>query len=250
MRFIKMEGLGNDFVLVDGTVDVDPALVVRLCHRRFGIGADGVLRVRTEAGRIRMDYWNADGSSAEMCGNGLRCAARYAFDRGLSPTRLFRILTPVGDRGVDARDEPRVELGPVAITGSLEYRQMSFQAVNVGNPHAVTFVADLSQAPVTQIGKALQKDVEGGTNVEFVMVKQPDRIAMRVWERGIGETLACGSGMVAAAAAALHLGHVGSQVVVEVPGGEGVVELTGDTAWLTGPARYVFEGEIDLKGRG
>ena len=244
MRFVKMEGLGNDFVVVDESVEVGPDLVRQLCHRHFGVGADGVLQVSLRAGRIKMDYWNADGSVAEMCGNGLRCVARYAFDRGMSTDRSFSVLTRVGERGVEAGEEPRVELGRVTITAPLRYEEMSFHTVDVGNPHAVTFLADLESAPVATVGPALEREVPGGTNVEFVTVMSHDKIAMRVWERGVGETLACGSGMVAAAAAAQHLGHVGSRVVVEVPGGQGTVDLVGGAAWLTGPAHYVFSGEI------
>lgn len=248
MRFTKMEGLGNDFVLVDASVQVDPAMVRRLTDRRRGIGADGLLQVTVEDGIVRMGYWNADGSLAEMCGNGLRCVARYAVDRGLVSGPTFEILTPVGARRVQFSGEPRVELGPVDVRESFEFEGWLFHNVAVGNPHAVAFVEDLPAAPVTQLGSELGRLTPGGINVEFVRVVDPHRIEMRVWERGIGETLACGSGMVAAAAAAHRLGLTQSKVTVGVPGGDGVVELDGSTSWLTGPVNYVFNGELGEAG--
>ena len=243
MQFTKMEGLGNDFVIVDGSVNVTIDLVRQVTDRRRGVGGDGLLQVKLEEGLVHMDYWNADGSAAEICGNGLRCVARYAFDRGLVDTSTFPVVTPVGKRWVTASDEPRVELGRVAIRDAFVFEGLTFQRVGVGNPHAVTFVTELSTAPVAELGPELQKRTPGGTNVEFVRVVSRDEIEMRVWERGIGETLACGSGMVAAAAAAHHLGFTGSEVTVGVPGGDGCVQLDGATSWLIGPVSYAFSGD-------
>ena len=244
MQFTKMEGLGNDFVVVDGSVAVTPDLVRRVTDRRRGIGADGLLRVTVEEGLVRMEYWNADGSVAEMCGNGLRCVARYAVDRGLVSGKTFTVVTPVGQRQVTVSDEPRVELGPVEVRDSFEFESSVFHRVGVGNPHAVAFVQDLSIAPVTELGSELERLTPGGINVEFVRVVDRHKVEMRVWERGIGETMACGSGMVAAAAAAHQLGFTDAEVIVRVPGGEGTVELDGSTSWLTGPVRYAFSGEF------
>lgn len=244
MRFDKMEGLGNDFVVVDGSVSVDAALVRRLTDRRRGIGADGLLQVSLDQGSVRMGYWNADGTPAEMCGNGLRCVARYAFDRGLVNEKEFEIATSVGPLRVEVADEPRVELGPVDIGESFEYAGMIFLRASVGNPHAVTLVADPEVAPVAEMGSSLERSTPVGINVEFVHVVNDAQLEMRVWERGVGETLACGSGMVAAAAVTRHLGMTGDAVVVNVPGGAGRVELGRETAWLSGPAHYVFSGEI------
>lgn len=246
MQFTKMEGLGNDFVVVDGSVEVSPDLVRRLTDRRRGVGADGLLQVTVVEGLVQMGYWNADGSVAEMCGNGLRCVARYAVDRGLVGTDTFTIVTPVGGRRVTVADEPRVELGPAVVGDSFEFEGWRFHRVGVGNPHAVAFVQDLSISPVAELGSELGRLTPGGINVEFVRVIDRNKIEMRVWERGIGETMACGSGMVAAAAAAHHLGLIDSEVIVRVPGGDGMVELDGSTSWLVGPVSYAFTGEIEI----
>ena len=243
MQFTKMEGLGNDFVIVDGSVEITSLLVRRVTDRHRGVGADGLLQVRVEDGLLHMGYWNADGSPAEMCGNGLRCVARFAFDRGLVDTTTFAVATPIGLRRVMVAEEPRVEIGPVEIRESFEFEGCTFQRVRVGNPHAVAFVTDLSVVPVSALGLELSRLTSGGINVEFVRVVDRHKLEMRVWERGVGETMACGSGMVAAAAAALHLGFSNSEVTISVPGGDGMVELDGATSWLTGPVSYTFTGE-------
>ena len=243
MRFTKMEGLGNDFVIVDGSVEVTPDLVRQVTDRHRGVGADGLLQVTVEGGIVHMGYWNADGGAAEMCGNGLRCVARYAFDRGLVDSATFPVVTPVGKRWVTVSEEPRVELGAVAVGDSFEFEGWRFHRVGVGNPHAVALAPDLSVAPVVELGSELEKLTPGGINVEFVRVVDRHKIEMRVWERGIGETMACGSGMVAAVAAAHHLGFTDAEVTVSVPGGDGLVELEEATSWLTGPVSDAFTGE-------
>ena len=243
MHFTKMEGLGNDFVLVDGSVEITGPLVRQVTDRHRGIGADGLLQVSLEDGLLRMGYWNADGSPAEMCGNGLRCVARFAYDRGLVETTTFEVATPGGLRRVTVGEEPTVEIGPVEVGESFVFEGWTFQRVRVGNPHAVSFVSNLSNVPVADLGSELSRLTEGGTNVEFVRVIDRHKLEMRVWERGVGETMACGSGMVAAGAAAFHLGFVDPEVTISVPGGDGVVDLDGTTSWLTGPVRYVFAGE-------
>lgn len=241
-----MEGLGNDFVVVDGSTVIEPQMVRSLCNRHRGVGADGVLQVTANAGVVVMGYWNADGSPAEMCGNGLRCVARYALDFDLAEGEEFEVLTSAGLRRVVATTDPTVEVGAVEVGESFSFQGHHFWRASVGNPHAVTFVEEVAAAPVATIGPALEEATPTGTNVEFIKVLSPYQLEMRVWERGVGETLACGSGMVAAAAVAVHRGQVESKVEVAVPGGVGLVELTGSQAWLTGPARYVFAGEIDL----
>jgi diaminopimelate epimerase len=245
MHFTKMEGLGNDFVVLTDEVEVTPAVVRLLCDRHFGIGADGVLQVGLANGSVVMNYWNADGGEAEMCGNGLRCVARFAYEREMVPTRSFTVITAVGERRVEALDEPRVELGPVAVGESFVWKGVTFYAATVGNPHAVTIVDDPEKIDVRRIGHDLEAATPGGVNVEFVAV-EPDSIRLRVWERGVGETLACGSGMVAASAVIRHLGLMADRIEVEVPGGRATVEIEPDTSWLSGPARTVFAGEIEL----
>jgi diaminopimelate epimerase len=209
-----------------------------------------VLRVSLTDGLVRMEYWNADGSEAEMCGNGLRCVARFAFDRGMSPTPGFEVLTPVGRRRVEVKDDgwAVAELGPVRVGEDHHLEGLKFRAASVGNPHAVAFVDDPDAIDVAVVGTRVGTDLSrfpAGANVEFVRAVGPARIEMRVWERGVGETLACGTGIVAAAAVARADGAVDEtveRVEVAVPGGEAIALLIDGSWWLEGPATYVFEG--------
>ncbi len=251
MDFVKMEGLGNDFIVVEGPMEApDPGDIQRWCARRFGIGADGFLEVTPLDGdRISMRYWNADGAPAEMCGNGLRCVARLAFERGWVGGRRFVVETAVGARPVEILDEGvRAFLGaPHGFrTDVLAVAGAEVKPVGMGNPHAVVFVEDAQAAPVGDLGPRIGTDpmFPGGTNVEFVQVIDAERIGLRVWERGVGETLACGTGAAAAAYAAHEAGEVGRRVEVKLPGGELVVELTEEGAWIEGPANIVFTGSI------
>lgn len=246
MRFTKMHGLSNDFVVVQGRWDPDPDRIRDICDRRRGVGADGLLTVEVSDGVVVMGYWNADGSPAEMCGNGLRCVARYAVDRCLVSAESFVVQTPVGPRRVRVgSDEVTVEVGRVVHAGEAEVDGYRLALVDVGNPHAVAFVADPDDVPLEELGPRIGRHpmFPAGTNVEFVTVVDAHRLRMRVWERGVGETPACGSGMVAAAAAARRYRDTGETVEVRVPGGVGRVSFEGDTAWLTGPAVAVFEGD-------
>ncbi len=246
--FVKMHGLSNDFVVVDGPFEPAPGEVASMCDRRTGIGADGLLAVSpgTDGGAIRMQYWNADGSSAEMCGNGFRCVVRYAIDRGMVPAGELIVETPVGLKQARVLDggDISVDLGPVSVhQATIEMHGRPWSTVDVGNPHAVTIVPDPAEAPVTTEGPQIENDPRfpSGTNVEYIAV-DADRINMRVWERGVGETQACGSGMVAAAAAA-RLQHPDiAHWQITVPGGTGSVEFEDGHVWLTGPAVSVFEG--------
>lgn len=250
MEFVKMEGLGNDFVVVRGPFEPRRGTVAEWCDRRRGIGADGVLTVTPiDPETIRMGYWNADGSAAEMCGNGLRCVARYAVEEGLVEGPTFTVETPVGSRSVTAGEAgARVELGPVdPAGGTTMLAGYQLATVSVGNPHAVAFVDDCYAVPVSAVGPVVEGDpaYPERTNVEFATVITPDRIALRVWERGVGETLACGTGAAATVAAAHHAGRSGPRVTVVLPGGELLVEIVDGVAWIEGPAREVFRGEID-----
>ncbi|MEU5988545.1 diaminopimelate epimerase [Spirillospora sp. NPDC047418] len=260
MRFVKGHGTENDFVILpdpDGVLDLTPQAVARLCDRRAGIGADGVLRaVRTKAAghdadaEWFMDYRNADGSVAEMCGNGARVFARYLVDAGLAAPGAWEVATRAGLR--------RVELGPsgdvsvdMGLPELLGYGEASlagttFQGrrVSVGNPHLACRVdepvaaLDLSRAP--DFDAAVFPD---GVNVEFFRTVGERHVEMRVFERGSGETRSCGTGTVAVAAAAA-LGISGTSAwTVDVPGGRVTVTLDGETAFLRGPAVLVAEGE-------
>ena len=242
-QFIKMQGLGNDFVVLEGPLGLDAKEVSALCHRRFGVGADGVLVV-TNLEPVRMEYWNADGSPAGMCGNGLRCVARYAYDKGWSRDRNFVVQTPVGTRRVRVLDDDvEVELARPSVEGNRTVGSVSYHLVDVGNPHAVAIVDDPDEVDVAGIGREVQSEFEGGVNVEFITVT-PDIVRMRVWERGVGETLACGSGMVAAAVVATKEKGLESPITVEVPGGTGLVTFRDGVAWLRGPADYSFRGSV------
>lgn len=244
-QFTKMQGLGNDFVVLDGPAQLSTDEIRDLCDRRFGVGADGVLVV-TNGDPIRMEYWNADGSPAEMCGNGLRCVARYAYDKGWTTDRNFTVQTPVGVRGVRVEEDwVVVELGSPSVTGHATIDGDRYHLIAIGNPHAVVIVDDPEQAGVTTVGPKVATDPQfpNGTNVEFASVVD-GHVSMRVWERGVGETLACGTGMVAAAFVATKTHKLEGTIPVDVPGGSGEVELRDGVAWLRGPADYSFRGSV------
>lgn len=246
--FTKMQGLGNDFVVIDGPFQLNTGEIVQLCDRRRGVGADGVLVV-TKGDPIRMEYWNADGSPAEMCGNGLRCVARYAYDKGWSTDRNFAVDTPMGARGVRVLEEGiEVQLGRPAIVGHTKIDGERYHLIDVGNPHAVVMVDDPADSDVVGVGQALQNEAvfEHGTNVEFVTVIDGG-LKMRVWERGVGETQACGTGMVAAAFVATKTDGLTGAIEVTVPGGTGRVEFRDEMAWLSGPAEYSFRGTVEAR---
>lgn len=247
MDFTKMEGLGNDFVVVDGPVDPYPQQIAEWCDRRRGIGADGVLEVTPLSNvRVRMRYWNADGGAAEMCGNGLRCVARYASDRGWVDGDSFTVETAVGPRVVKLRDNGQVRafLGTPTAGEEMELGGITVHTVEVGNPHAISWVEDTRRAEVKKVGPEIEmsEHFPDGTNVEFATVSGPNRIDLRVWERGVGETLACGSGAAATAFLAHEQGYVDSSVTVRLLGGELRVFLDEEGAWIEGPANAVFSG--------
>lgn len=242
--FTKMQGLGNDFVVLEGPRSLSAQDVAELCDRRRGIGADGVLVV-TKGPPVYMEYWNADGSAAEMCGNGLRCVARYAYDRGWSAGTQFTVTTPIGDRSVRVLDDRvEVELGRPSLDGQREIRGTSYQLVDMGNPHAVSFVDDPQMIDVAGIGASLQPEFPNGANIEFARVDK-GQIEMRVWERGVGETLACGTGMAAVAAVTAQQFDLESPIPVNAPGGRAAVDLRDGVAWLIGPADYSFTGSVE-----
>jgi diaminopimelate epimerase len=275
--FVKGHGTGNDFVILpdpDGRLDVSATSVAALCDRRRGIGADGVLVVRptgtdpavadqAEQAPWFMDYRNADGSVAEMCGNGARVFVAYLLEAGLAEPGALRIATRGGPRAVRAETPGavRVDMGaPQFLAQAVEVRPEDgpsagapHQAVGVlmPNPHAVTWVADVADAgrllepPVVEPAEAYPQ----GANVEFVEVLAADHLRMRVFERGVGETLSCGTGACAAAVATLRrdgTGPGGQRMRVDVPGGTVEVVWHGDGhVELSGPAAIVARGTID-----
>jgi len=253
--FVKGHGTENDFVLLpdpDAALDLTPARVRAVCDRRAGLGADGVLRVVRDGGTWFMDYRNADGSVAEMCGNGVRVFARYLLDEGLVDTREFPVGTRAGVRDVrvDERGEVTVDMGRATVLGEssavIGERRFPGVAVDVGNPHLVCLVDRLDDL---ELGAPPVHDrvvFPDGVNVEFVVVDAPDRIRMRVHERGVGETRSCGTGTVAAVTGVLYAaGHETGAADVHIPGGRVRVVVTDDTSTLTGPAVFVARGEIE-----
>lgn len=254
MDFLKMEGLGNDFAVLEGEAP-DRETIRRLCDRRTGVGADGVLRASPVAGpraALRMEYWNADGSPAEMCGNGLRCVARYGYERGWTDGPDFIVETPVGERRAALPDPARpemwrVELGGYAVGGEIVIGGREFITAAVGNPHAVSFADDPDSAPVEKIGPRVETHpaFPDRVNAGFAALDpETGGLRLRVWERGVGETRACGTGAVAAAAVAVSRGWAVPPVTVTLPGGPLQVDLEGERAWLTGPARTVYRGTV------
>ncbi|MFK7739440.1 MAG: diaminopimelate epimerase [Planctomycetota bacterium] len=268
LPFAKMEGCGNDYVYVDAVAHAFPwphasRIAREWSDRNFGIGADGlIVLARAEAsdgqsGRLRMCMWNADGSRGAMCGNGLRCLARFAERRGYveAGVQAFVIDTDAGPRAVEllASGLVRTEMGEVRCSEPRRIEVLgevwTFVLGDAGNPHAVTFVDDVETAPVHRIGAALQNHPEfpGGVNAEFVQVLGRDRVRQRTFERGSGETLACGTGAAVVALAARQNGDIeGDTAQVELRGGTLAVLGCGPSLAIEGPARTVFTGEIEI----
>ncbi|MHB1583453.1 MAG: diaminopimelate epimerase [Acidimicrobiales bacterium] len=264
LDFSKHEGAGNDFlVLVDrgGRFALGDAEVRALCDRHRGIGADGVIVVRlgSAGAEVTMELRNADGGRAEMSGNGIRCLAQAAVDAGLVGSGRFTVATDAGLRTVEYRPAERpgsawasVAMGEVVV-GEEEPQPVEgrrARRVDVGNPHLVLLGPDPDAVDVATIGRRLGAAEPGGINVEFVAAGPGrDELRLRVWERGVGETLACGTGSCAAAAAAHRWGLVGERVRVHNPGGVLEVVLgheAGDPVLLAGPVRRVAEVTVDL----
>jgi diaminopimelate epimerase len=278
MRFAKYQGIGNDFVMLAdprNELELTSGLVRALSDRHFGIGADGVIRVApgVDGADLSMDYVNADGSIGEMCGNGIRCLAIFARQEGLTDRTRLRVATLAGLMTVEVGNDGkvRVDMGPPifkpadipvrwegaeALHAKLEVDGEVVEAtcLSMGNPHAVLFVDDPQRAPVTTLGPRLEvhEAFPNRANVEFARVLTAQRIEMRVWERGVGETLACGTGACAAAVASRLIGGADAEMVVALPGGELEIEWGGSLederkVFMTGPAVCSFEGEFDLE---
>ncbi|MCK2240249.1 MULTISPECIES: diaminopimelate epimerase [unclassified Crossiella] len=267
VEFLKGHGTENDFVLLpdaDGELDLTDALVRALCDRQRGLGADGVLRVvRTakltdapagvESAEWFMDYRNADGSIAEMCGNGVRVFAHYLVRQGLAQAGEFPVGTRAGIRPVIAHADGTVtvDMGPVTVfgrsTATLGGREYPGVAVDVGNPHLVCPLdGGLEDLDLTSQPGYDPAVFPRGVNIEFVRTLAPGALRMRVHERGVGETRSCGTGTVATAAAALHLtGHNTGEVTVDILGGQVRVTVEDQRATLTGPAVLVASGRLD-----
>ena len=280
MNIVKMHGLGNDFILVDhfheqfsnGQLEVDyNELARKLCHRQFGVGGDGLIAVLpSQVAEARMRIFNTDGSEPEMCGNGIRCFARFVFDKGYVKKNPFQVETLAGiltlhlnivdDQVVGVRvdmGEPilKPSLIPVRAEGepvvgaklSVDGQEFEYSAVSMGNPHCIIFVEDYSTLDFDRLGPAIEKhpDFPKKTNVEFIRVDSKNEITMKVWERGSGPTLACGTGACASTVAAILNDKIERKVTVHLPGGDLLIEWGEDNhVYMTGPATYVFKATL------
>lgn len=274
MRFTKMHGAGNDYVYVDcfaSEVPGDlPGLAREISDRHFGVGGDGLILIcPSELADVRMRMFNADGSEAEMCGNGIRCLAKYVYEHGLIGKEKLtvecgagtlsldlevvdglvqRVRVDMGEPVLRAADIPttwpqdRVVLAPLLIDG----RELLVTCVSMGNPHCITFVDKLSDDWVLRIGPRVERDPRfpRRVNAEFVEVISPGEVRMRVWERGSGETLACGTGASAVCVAGVLAGRTNRRVLAHLPGGDLELEWADNNhVYMTGPAVEIFSGE-------
>ncbi len=276
INFWKMHGLGNDYIVVDnmsGKLKEEelPNLAVKLCNRRFGIGADGLLLIYpSQKADVKMRIFNSDGSEAEMCGNGIRCLAKYCFENGLVHKDYFSVETLAGVKALDLKIENnivkfvKVNMGspnfeadkiPIIWNGTFINRPINVKgevfkatALSMGNPHCVVFVDNVENYPVEVVGPKLENHelFPKRTNVEFVQIVSREKLKIRVWERGVGETLACGTGACASVVAAKILGKVNETVTVELLGGMLTVKYHDNVVFMEGPAEKVFEGAINL----
>lgn len=277
MKFAKMQGCGNDYVYINGfeehiETEKKPDLVRRLSERHFGIGSDGVIFINpSDIADFEMEMYNADGSRSEMCGNGIRCVAKYVFDKKMTKQREFTIesfgkikyitiieenqkakLIKVGMGSPELRTEmiPAVYDSETIIAKPIEADGKVWEGtcVSMGNPHVVLFVDDVATMDLESIGPKFEnhKMFPNRTNTEFVKVLDENTVEMRVWERGTGETLACGTGCCATAVACILNEKTGNKVLVKVLGGEILVEWDREKneIYMTGPGEFVFEGEI------
>ncbi|WP_038052346.1 diaminopimelate epimerase [Thioalkalivibrio sp. ALJ1] len=276
LEFTKMHGLGNDFVVIDGmrqNVALDEPRLRLLADRHFGVGCDQILLVEPPGdpaqALFRYRIFNADGSEVEQCGNGARCFARFVREHGLTEAREIPVET-LGGRivlHIEDNEQVRVDMGqPVftperiplvaeqeadAYTLDIQGHSITLGAVSMGNPHAVILVDDVGHAPVAEIGPIIERhdNFPRRVNVGFAALRDRSHVDLRVFERGVGETLACGSGAAAAMAVLRRRGLVDDEVEVALPGGSLVLSWNGQAeapVWLTGPATTVFNGWIDL----
>lgn len=271
LKFTKMHGLGNDFVLVDcreGDPGNWPELSLKIADRHFGVGCDQILLLRdSDRADFKMDIWNSDGTRVEMCGNGIRCFAAYLKDKGLIKEFEARIETMAGLQVCRLMDNlVEVDMGEPELEGrripvdadgfvrefpiSVDGVEVLVTCVSMGNPHAVVFVDDAGSFPVSELGPKIEKHpfFPKKANVEFAEVKSRNEVRMRVWERGSGMTMACGTGACASAVAAFWTGRTDREVKVALDGGDLniVWEAESNHVFMTGPAVTVFEGEFFL----
>jgi len=277
MKFTKMQGIGNDYVYVNCLSEQvkDPAgTAVLVSDRHFGVGSDGLILIcPSEVADFRMDMYNADGSRGEMCGNGIRCVAKYVYDYGLTQEKKITIETLGGIKTLKLFTEDgvvtrvRVDMGePILVPGQIpvsfegdtvidrpitvQNKEYRVTCVSMGNPHAIVFMEEIRDLPLTEIGPSFENHelFPKRINTEFVQVVDRKHVNMRVWERGSGETLACGTGACATAVACALNGKTDRDVTIGLLGGELEIEWeeTDNHVYMTGPAAIVFDGEIDM----
>ncbi|MCL2133978.1 MAG: diaminopimelate epimerase [Candidatus Bathyarchaeota archaeon] len=274
MQFWKMHGLGNDYIVIDNRDEnifdkTISALAKQLCTRRFSVGADGLLLVcNSNVADVKMRIFNSDGSEAEMCGNGIRCFSKYCYEMGIIKKSEFKVETLSGIKNIvltlhgDQVLTVRVDMGApnwdrkslpmtgegVCINCNLIVDKVIYNVtcLSMGNPHCVMFVENVDKTPVEYIGSLVEINevFPKRTNVGFVQVIGKDELKVRVWERGCGETLACGTGTCAAVAVANKLGKVGDKVTVHVLGGNLQVEVGEHNLFLSGAAEKIYKGTL------
>ena len=275
MKFTKMQGIGNDYVYVNclkETVENPEELAIRVSDRHFGIGSDGLILIKpSEKADFRMAMYNADGSEGAMCGNGIRCVAKYVYDYGLTDKTSISVETKSGIKYLEltvedgkvsqvkvnmgapelspekipvVSEKDRVVAEPIEIDG----KSYAMTCVSMGNPHAVVYLEDVKNLDIEKIGPKFENHpcFPDRVNTEFVRVIDEHTVEMRVWERGSGETLACGTGACAVAVASILNGYVSGEVTVKLLGGDLKIfwEEKENTVYMTGPAAVVFDGEI------
>lgn len=262
MKFTKMHGLGNDYIFLfdPGMPSWElPKMAVRYSDRHFGIGSDGLICIfPSEVADFRMEIYNADGSQGEMCGNGIRCLGKYVYDRGLVHKTELRVETKAGLKTLELHvsggrvNGATVDMGEPAVypERKIDVNGDTFTVhpVSIGNPHAVVYITEIGSLDLRALGPGFEchPSFPNRTNTEFVEVESKKLLRMRVWERGSGETLACGTGACAALAASAGLGLTDRETTVRLPGGELQVRWSekDNHIYMTGPAVHVFEGEV------
>ena len=260
MVFTKMHGLGNDYLYHYGELDYPGELAVKLSDRHFGIGSDGIITISpSQTADFKMRIFNADGSEAKMCGNGIRCVGKYVYEKGYTEKQTLKIETLSGIRSLELEivggkvERVKVDMGKAEVkepvTFTIDGEQIICTPVSVGNPHAVIFTEDAEHAPLDTLGAKLEKHeyFPDGVNVEFVQKTGRNSLRMRVWERGSGITKACGTGACASAAAAVAAGICtgGEEIVVQLDGGKLYINMdTENVITMTGPAEKICECEV------
>lgn len=262
MHFTKMHGLGNDYLYHYGEIEKPADVSIKLSERHFGIGSDGIILITpSDCADFKMRIFNADGSEAKMCGNGIRCVGKYVFDKGYTDKTHLTVETLSGIKTLDLKTVggkaayATVDMGKCEVSKPVTLealnRDVTLLPVSLGNPHAVIFVKDAENAPLTTLGAALEHHefFPDGVNVEFVQVIDSLTLRMRVWERGSGITMACGTGSCASVAAAVAMGYCRENelVTVKLDGGDLNIKVLPDkTVMMTGPAKTVCECEVDM----